>query len=70
MGQADANNPGLWFTGYGILFQGFFHAAGISARRIADSIASQSAQPMEAHSKRPVAKARAPKTLSLKGLEQ
>lgn len=41
MGQADANNQGLWFTGYGVIFQGFFHAAGISARRIATQIAAQ-----------------------------
>ncbi|WP_171182348.1 NAD(P)/FAD-dependent oxidoreductase [Ruegeria sp. HKCCD8929] len=38
MGQEDPQNPGLWFTGYGLLFQGFFHAAGISANRIANHI--------------------------------
>ncbi len=41
MGEADAMNPGLWFTGFGVIFQGFFHAAGVSARRIAESIGSQ-----------------------------
>ncbi|MGJ5620699.1 flavin-containing monooxygenase [Sulfitobacter sp. MF3-043] len=44
LGQQDARNPGLWFTGYGILFQGFFHAAGISARRIAMHIAARENQ--------------------------
>ena len=43
MGQVDALNPGLWFTGYGVIFQGFFYAAGISAKQIASSIASQTA---------------------------
>ncbi|WP_377192986.1 flavin-containing monooxygenase [Ruegeria meonggei] len=44
MGQEDLQNPGLWFTGYGLLFQGFFHAAGVSANRIATCIeASDSA---------------------------
>lgn len=41
MGQADVNNPGLWFTGYGVIFQGFFHAAAISGTRIATTIAAQ-----------------------------
>ncbi len=41
MGQQDPKNSGLWFTGYGILFLGFFHAAGISANRIATRIAAQ-----------------------------
>ncbi|MEE9429000.1 MAG: NAD(P)/FAD-dependent oxidoreductase [Paracoccaceae bacterium] len=43
MGQADPDNPGLWFTGYGVIFQGFFHAAGISAQRIATAIDAQPA---------------------------
>ncbi|WP_170765844.1 flavin-containing monooxygenase [Ruegeria lacuscaerulensis] len=38
MGEEDPRNPGLWFTGYGLLFQGFFHAAGVSANRIAKGI--------------------------------
>ena len=41
MGQEDCNHPGLWFTGYGVLFQGYFHAASIGAVRIANSIAAQ-----------------------------
>lgn len=47
MGQVDALNPGLWFTGYGVTFQGFFHAAGVSAARIATSVASQIADGAE-----------------------
>ncbi|WP_299808274.1 NAD(P)/FAD-dependent oxidoreductase [uncultured Roseibium sp.] len=41
LGQADPRNPGLWFTGYSLYFQGFFHAAGIGAARIASQIAAQ-----------------------------
>lgn len=40
-GQGDPSNPGLWFTGYDVILQGFFHAAGISANRIATQIAEQ-----------------------------
>lgn len=40
-GTRDPNNLGLWFTGYGVTFQGFFHAAGKSAVRIAAQIAAQ-----------------------------
>ena len=40
-GEEDKENPGLWFTGYGLFFQGFFHAAGVSASRIASSISVQ-----------------------------
>lgn len=42
MGQKDLRNPGLWFTGFGVTFQGYFHAARIAADRIADSIAASS----------------------------
>ncbi len=38
MGEADPDNPGLWFTGYKPIFTGYFDAAGISANRIASSI--------------------------------
>ncbi len=40
MGERDPDNPGLWFTGYRPIFQGFFHAARLSAERIADNIAT------------------------------
>lgn len=49
MGQQDTQNPGLWFTGYGVTFQGFFHAAGISARRIASHIAARESQTRDIH---------------------
>ncbi len=39
-GEPDADNPGLWFTGYRAIFQGYFHAAGIAADRIAEAIRS------------------------------
>jgi hypothetical protein len=39
MGQMNTNNPGLWFTGFKPIFQGFFQAAGISAEWIATAIA-------------------------------
>ncbi|MBW4709067.1 NAD(P)/FAD-dependent oxidoreductase [Roseobacter sp. YSTF-M11] len=41
MGQSDPANPDLWFTGYGVIFQGFFYAAGISGKRIANAIGSR-----------------------------
>ncbi|MEO1159682.1 MAG: NAD(P)/FAD-dependent oxidoreductase [Pseudomonadota bacterium] len=37
-GETDAANPGLWFTGYRPIFQGYFHAAIVSAGRIANAI--------------------------------
>lgn len=40
-GEVDSGNKGLWFTGYRPVFQGYFHAAGASARRIADAILAQ-----------------------------
>lgn len=40
-GEADTGNKGLWFTGYRPVFQGYFHAAAASARRIADGILAQ-----------------------------
>ena len=40
-GEADPGNKGLWFTGYRPVFQGYFHAAAASARRIADAILAQ-----------------------------
>ncbi|MFO6464220.1 flavin-containing monooxygenase [Jannaschia sp. KMU-145] len=43
MGESDPDNPGLWFTGFRPIFTGFFDAAGISADRIATSIAARSA---------------------------
>lgn len=38
MGEPDAANPGLWFTGFKPLFTGYFDAAGIAASRIADAV--------------------------------
>ncbi|WP_120631362.1 NAD(P)/FAD-dependent oxidoreductase [Ruegeria sp. EL01] len=43
-GQQDSRNPGLWFTGYGVSFEGFFYAAGVSATRLATSISAQSSK--------------------------
>jgi cation diffusion facilitator CzcD-associated flavoprotein CzcO len=40
-GEVDPGNKGLWFTGYRPVFQGYFHAAAASARRIADAILAQ-----------------------------
>lgn len=40
-GEIDPANKGLWFTGYRPLFQGYFHAASVSARRIASEILAQ-----------------------------
>lgn len=40
MGEADPAAPGLWFTGYRPIFQGYFHAARIAAYRIADAVAA------------------------------
>lgn len=37
-GEADPDNDGLWFTGYRPVFQGYFHAASVSARKIAMAI--------------------------------
>lgn len=42
-GQTDPDNPGLWFTGFGVVFLGFFYAAGVSAKRIAKAISAQPA---------------------------
>ncbi len=55
MGQEDVNNPGLWFTGYAPVFQGFFHAAGVSAGRIASHVAMRAAQSSGTHRNRNVA---------------
>ena len=40
MGQTDPDNQGLWFTGYTPDLTGFFHAAGVTANRIAEAIAA------------------------------
>ena len=40
-GETDRANQGLWFTGYRPVFQGYFHAASVSARRIAQAIEAQ-----------------------------
>lgn len=42
MGQADSDNPGLWFTGFTPGFTGYFHAAGVTAKRIAEHIVKSS----------------------------
>jgi hypothetical protein len=44
MGEVDSDNPGLWFTGFKPTFTGYFDAAGISANRIASSIAANAAR--------------------------
>ena len=38
MGERDADNPGLWFTGFKPIFTGYFDAARIAADRIAAGI--------------------------------
>lgn len=58
MGEIDRNVPGLWFTGYRPIFQGYFHAAGIAARRISDSIATEPARQVSHAS---IAKSRRPR---------
>lgn len=70
MGQKDARNPGLWFTGYGVIFQGFFHAAGISAKRIATSIASRTSSAERNQSQHNSGNSQLRQTLSLKGADQ
>jgi len=40
MGQADPDNPGLWFTGFTPGFTGYFDAAAVAARRIARGVAT------------------------------
>lgn len=47
MGEADARHPGLWFTGYRPEFTGFFHAAGVTARRIAQAVAEGPPKPSQ-----------------------
>ncbi|ASM75456.1 putative oxidoreductase CzcO (plasmid) [Pseudosulfitobacter pseudonitzschiae] len=42
MGERDAANPGLWFTGFRPIFTGYFDAARIAADRIADAVAADS----------------------------
>ncbi|MCG8383749.1 MAG: NAD(P)/FAD-dependent oxidoreductase [Gammaproteobacteria bacterium] len=40
-GETDANHPGLWFTGYKATLTGFFDAAIVAAKRIADGVVLQ-----------------------------
>jgi cation diffusion facilitator CzcD-associated flavoprotein CzcO len=40
-GETDPASKGLWFTGYRPVFQGYFHAASVSATRIAQAIEAQ-----------------------------
>lgn len=40
-GESDPDHEGLWFIGYRPAFQGYFHAAALSAGRIADAIVEQ-----------------------------
>jgi len=70
MGQADSKNPGLWFTGYGVIFQGFFHAAGISAARIATQIAARTSPSSENSPSRRSPDIGRRSSLSLKGTGQ
>jgi len=43
MGETDPALPGLWFTGFKPLFTGYFDAARVAAKRIADGIDSTAA---------------------------
>lgn len=70
MGQADSQNPGLWFSGYGVIFQGFFHAAGISAARIATNIAAQNAQNSEVGSTQPASQSGPKQTFLMEEAKQ
>ncbi len=70
LGQKDARNPGLWFTGYGVIFQGFFHAAGISAKRIATSIVSRVSSEGKNQTQHHSGNTHLRQTLSLKGADQ
>ena len=70
MGQKDTRNPGLWFTGYGVIFQGFFYAAGISARRIATSIVSQVSLVEGVQTRPHSTRANTRQTLTLNGADQ
>jgi cation diffusion facilitator CzcD-associated flavoprotein CzcO len=45
-GEADPDNPGLWFAGYRPVFQGYFHAARAAAVRIADGILATAEAPV------------------------
>lgn len=69
-GQYDSLNPGLWFTGYGVTFEGFFYAAGVSARRIARNIASHSPHPADAGRQQQLALPSNSPALSATGAEQ
>lgn len=69
-GQADSRNPGLWFTGYGVTFEGFFHAAGVSAARLATSITAQNAPQSNAQTIAKATHPKNPKILPLKGTFQ
>lgn len=41
MGEADPANPGLWFVGFTAAFTGYFDAAAIASRRVADAVADR-----------------------------
>ncbi|RVU38953.1 NAD(P)/FAD-dependent oxidoreductase [Hwanghaeella grinnelliae] len=51
-GEADPENPGLWFTGFRSGFTGYFDAAAIAARRIADGVATDLPHTVPAESDR------------------
>jgi len=67
LGQVDTGNPGLWFTGYDVTFLGFFHAAGIGAKRIATNIAAQMPEPAKVRSTHPASNTANSRPLSLAG---
>ncbi len=69
-GQADTSNPGLWFTGYEVTFLGFFHAAGVSAMRIATAIAAQLSRRAEVQSAPVNSRTARLRALSMDGAEQ
>lgn len=70
VGQEDPKNPDLWFTGYTPIFQGFFHAAGISANRIAARIVAQMRDRSSVGPNQHLSKAAKPQSLSLDGVRQ
>jgi hypothetical protein len=69
-GQQDSRNPGLWFTGFGVTFEGFFYAAGVSASRLATSISAQTSPLSHEQRTTHAAQLGAPQSLTLKGTLQ
>jgi len=61
-GEADPNHPGLWFTGYKATLTGFFDAAIVAAKRIADGVMQQQAKPGRSSVSKTVANLESPVT--------